>query len=79
MPNKITIEWLEDLYECEQCGPSSSYGAKTTIYYEDKPPIIILQEPIAHCYNGVSYNERDVLHEIIDKLGFELEELPNYD
>jgi hypothetical protein len=64
----IRIEWIEDLHDCEDCGPS--YAAGAVIHIEGREPIEML--PSAHCYDGLSYSGGDVLARIIEELGYRL-------
>ncbi|PWL18850.1 hypothetical protein DKP76_07250 [Falsochrobactrum shanghaiense] len=67
---KISIEWLDDTYDCETCGSSWAEGA---LVYIDGLLVLDLQ-PSAHCYNGVSYQEGDVYQRILEHLGHGVEQ-----
>jgi len=60
----IEIESLTDEWDCETCGWDHADGAKVRI---DGVEILYL-EPIAHCYNGVSYATDEIYNEIISHL-----------
>ncbi len=66
----IHIEWLEDSYECEMCGPSYSDGARVTI-----DGVVALELlPHAYCYDGDHYDRVDVFRRILAHLGHVLTE-----
>lgn len=61
----IKIEWLSDSYECETCGYSYADGAR--VYIDG---IIALDlKPVAHCFGGNNYDDRDVFTRILQHLG----------
>lgn len=62
---KIEIQWLEDSYECEDCGTSWATGAVVTFDGE----VVIDKPPLAHCYGGSSIDPEQVYKEIFEKLG----------
>ena len=68
---KIKITWLIDEHDCETCGYSSASGAVVNI----GDHVTIVMEPVAHCYNGVSYNTEDVYERILFELGYVVEEV----
>jgi hypothetical protein len=68
---KITIEWLEDTYECEDCGMSWAEGAIVKLDGE----VILEMLPLAHCYGGANYTKEDVYGAILVELGYDVEEL----
>lgn len=60
----IDIEPLSDEWDCETCGWDHADGAKVKL---DGVEILHL-EPIAHCFNGVSYSTDEIYNEIISHL-----------
>lgn len=66
----ITIDWLEDTYECDDCGTSYATGAH--IFLSDGREILL--EPRAHCYDGISYSTDEVYQEVLKLLGFNVVE-----
>lgn len=66
----ITIDWLEDSFDCETCGTSYATGARITMYDGRE----LLLEPRAHCFDGISYSTEDVYKEVLHLLGFNLVE-----
>lgn len=62
--NVIEIEKLTDSYDCETCGGDYAYGAIVRL---DGKEIIHLV-PVAHCYNGVSYDDDEVYAKIVEYL-----------
>lgn len=69
--NKITIQWLTDEYDCEEtCGGSYAEGARVYLNNE----LLIQLIPKAHCYDPVSWTEKEVYEHIVEKLGYEVEE-----
>lgn len=67
----LTIDWLEDVYECDDCGVRYAQGAH--VRFSDGREILL--EPRAHCFDGVSYSEAEVYHSVLKLLGFDLVEL----
>lgn len=65
---KIEIETRYDEHMCESCGWDSAVGGIVKIDDE----IILDVEPIAYCYDGVSYNENDLLVLALHELGIEV-------
>lgn len=65
---KISIEWLSDEYDCEDCGTSWEEGAIVT--FEDGRVLDL--SPSAHCYDGVGYTESEVYHRILESLGHDV-------
>lgn len=66
---KIKIKWLQDEYDCEDCGTSYAEGAEimiSTTQYELRP--------VAHCFGGQNFDKEEVLKFILAKLGYEVEE-----
>lgn len=68
---EITIEWLEDTYECEDCGMSWAEGAIVKLDGET----ILEMPPLAHCYGGADYSETDVYKAILVELGYGVTEV----
>jgi hypothetical protein len=64
----ITIDWLNDEHDCETCGGSYAEGARVLI---DKK-IAFTLEPVAHCFNGVSYSEWQVYHRLLQHFGYDV-------
>jgi hypothetical protein len=65
----ITIEHISDEIDCECCGGSYAYGAVVTMPNGE----ILDLTPLAYCYDGVSYDDREILIKIIENLGYTLE------
>lgn len=65
----VKIKWVEDSYECDTCGSSYATGAQVNI--DDKIDFVL--EPIAHCYDGVIFDDRDVFERILLELGYKVE------
>lgn len=62
---QIEIEWSNDEYCCDDCGPTWATGAVVKFDGE-----VVIDEPaLAHCYGGVSISEEAVYRLIIEKLG----------
>ena len=66
--NNITVELYEDICECETCGTSYAEGAK--VFLDDE--LVLVLEPIAHCYDGQSYTDEDIYRKILEHLGYTL-------
>jgi hypothetical protein len=71
---KIMIQWLWDEHSCDTCGTTVSSGA--LIKMGDKA---IVLNPVAHCFDGESWDTVDVFTEILRELGHELEIIPEDD
>jgi len=54
---KISIEWTQDVYDCETCGMSWADGGK--IYIDGK--MVDEVEPVAYCSGGISASEDELL------------------
>lgn len=66
---KIKIEWLSDDYDCDTCGFSCSEGARVTL-----DGVVLLELiPLAHCFGGDDWDEREIFAKTLDKLGYDLE------
>lgn len=59
---KIEIQWLDDHYDCDDCGSSWAEGALVKFDGE----IALNLAPHAHCYDSISY-DRDTVYEMILK------------
>lgn len=68
MPKFIEVTNLWDSHECETCG--TSYAEGYTIWFDGK--IVSTLQPHAHCFDGDSYTEADLLREVVRLLGHEL-------
>lgn len=66
---KIEIEWTSDSYDCDTCGPSWAEGA--VVKFDGQEVLALV--PVAHCYDGQSYSEREVFAAVLEKLGHQLE------
>lgn len=66
----IKIEWLHDDHDCETCGPTYAEGAR--VWIDDE----LIEDflPSAHCCAGASYNESEVYHFILTRLGHKIED-----
>lgn len=62
---KIEIKTFDDEYDCETCGSSWSSGG----YVKIDGKKILTVTPVAHCYNGVSATEEELLVLALEKLG----------
>jgi hypothetical protein len=68
--NHISIEWITDHSDCDDCGPSYAEGAIVRI---DGVEVLDLT-PRASCYGGTHYTKEDVFRKIIESLGHTVEE-----
>lgn len=66
LKNIVSVEWLDDEHDCDQCGGNWAQGARITINGEET-----LLEPVAHCFNGDSWNEEEVFKIILNKIGYQ--------
>ena len=66
---KITIESIWDEYYCDLCGTSRSEGFE--VLFENGETLTLT--PIAHCYSGHDWSEKEMLVEVLEHLGHELE------
>lgn len=62
---KIEIVTNDDGYECDDCGPTWAYGG--TAYVDGEEVLDIVPE--AYCYDGVSYNENELIILALKKAG----------
>ncbi len=62
---KIEIVTNEDTHECETCG--MDYATAGTVYIDGEEVLDIPAE--AYCYDGVSYNENELLILALKKAG----------
>ena len=63
----VKITWLDDYYDCEQCGGAGASGA--TVELNGK--VILDMSPQAHCFGGISYSENQVFIALIKALGYD--------
>lgn len=61
----ILIKRTTDTYRCEDCGSAIADGAK--VYFDGELRLNL--EPIAHCYDDVSYDDEDIARHILGELG----------
>ena len=64
----IEIKTTEDTYDCETCG--WDYATGGSIYVDGD--LVLEKTPIAHCYNGQSYSETELLILALEKIGHTL-------
>lgn len=67
---QIEIEWSNDEYCCDDCGPTWATGAVVRFDGE----VVINQPALAHCYGGSNISEEDTYKLIIEKLGHQIAE-----
>tara|TARA_R100000951_G_scaffold72516_2_gene61145 strand:+ start:2162 stop:2398 length:237 start_codon:yes stop_codon:yes gene_type:complete len=72
--NEIKITWIEDEYDCDDCGTSYASGAIVDI--DDKPLLVL--RPSAHCFADTHYTEGEVYKKILEKLKFTVNEEHEY-
>lgn len=66
----IKITYKTDTWECELCGTSVADGAEVIL-----PSGRILElTPCAHCYDSISYTREEIFREVLQELGYTLEE-----
>jgi len=65
---RIHIQRLRDVHSCETCGTSVSEGAD--IYFDGA--LTLSLRPSAHCFNDITYEDRDIYAAILEKLGHSL-------
>jgi hypothetical protein len=68
---QINIKWTEDSSDCETCGGSWATGAE--VYFDGNPAFTLT--PMAHCYNGSSYEQSEVYVKILEALGHTVKEI----
>lgn len=66
---KIKIEWLYDYAHCETCGGAGAEGGKA---YVDGV-LAVDMSPVAHCYDGTSYTQDQVVEALFKHLGYSVE------
>lgn len=62
--NVIEVETLIDAHYCETCGSDYANGAKVRLDGQE----IIYLVPVAHCYNGMSYDDEEIYTKIVKYL-----------
>lgn len=65
----VFITYLDDSWDCEDCGGSYAHGAEVII---DGEPFGDFA-PIAHCYSGTSYSNSRIWLAILEHLGLSAE------
>lgn len=63
--HRVEITWLDDSHDCETCGSSCAEGARVSI----DGSLVLDLEPVAHCYDGASWERDTILHRILAQLG----------
>lgn len=66
---KAKIKYLSDEMECDTCG--WSYAEGYTITFDDCT--VIERVPLAHCFGGETYDGSDLITDLANKLGCEVE------
>jgi hypothetical protein len=66
---QIRVVIWEDSYDCHSCGYSYATGGKVFV---DGAEVLCL-EPIASCYDSVSFSATDLLAMALVKLGIEVQ------
>ena len=66
--SEITIEWLHDEYDCDTCGWDFASGARV---YRDGE-LLVEMVPHAHCFDGSTYDDREVFKRTLEALGHRL-------
>ena len=66
----IKIEWTSDYSECDTCGFNYSDGAN--VWLDDK--LVLELVPVAGCYDGDHWDQRQVYRLILDALGYTVTE-----
>lgn len=65
---RIHIQRFRDVHDCEACGSSVADGAD--IYFDGA--LTLSLRPSAHCFDDVTYEDRDIFAAILEKLGHSL-------
>ena len=63
----IKITRTYDEHDCDDCGYSTAEGAK--IYINGRKVLDL--KPVAHCYEGKTYSDIDILKAVLEYLDFE--------
>lgn len=71
MTKKIEITWIDDYYDCEQCGGAGASGAVVKVDGET----VVDMTPQAHCFGGVDYSENQVFLALLGALGYEVKQV----
>lgn len=64
----IRIEWLSDVWNCETCG--SNYADGANVFIDDQ--LALELKPLAACFGGFNYDEREVFTRVLAHLGHEV-------
>lgn len=62
---KIHFVWLDDGMDCETCGGGYADGGQ--VYIDDV--LVVDMEPVAHCYDSISYSQFEVYEALYKHLG----------
>lgn len=65
---KIEIETTTDDHDCETCGGSYAEGGIVKVDGE----VVLERQAVAHCFNGASFSEAELLVMALTKLGHEI-------
>lgn len=65
----IRIKWMSQTHDCDTCGYNWADGAR--VYFNDK--IALDLEPVAGCFDGISYSTEEVFIRTLEKLGYVVE------
>jgi hypothetical protein len=65
---RIEVVTTVDTYDCETCGMNYATGGK--VYVDGK--LILEKVASAHCFDGSSYSETDLLILALEKMGHTL-------
>lgn len=68
---KLRIVHLTDWHDCEDCGPSSAEGYQ--IFINDSEEPVIERIPSAHCFGGEEFDSKQILIDILNQFGHEVE------
>lgn len=69
--NHYEIVYMEDSWDCETCG--SDYASGYQIFCDDV--LVVDKQPIAHCYNGSSYDTSEAYKDILELEGIKITEI----
>lgn len=65
---RIDIETTSDIHDCETCGFSYAAGGSVKIDGVE----VLRRDASAHCYDGVSYNDDELLVMALKKIGHDV-------
>lgn len=74
---KLRIVHLTDWHDCEVCGSSAAEGYK--VFINDSKEPVIERIPSAYCYDSEEFDSKQLLIDILNQFGHEVEIEEDYE